>query len=355
MKLYSLLLLLISITFVASFSKELEKEFKAYVKKFNKKYKNKFEENRAKKFFKKCLNEINETNKKNLGFTLAPSVFCDQDPKTFHKGESLSVPAPPLSLGRAVSFVDPSIYPPGPPSVDWTTSGCISRVKDESFYCGACYAFSAIAALEAHWCLKNNISVTMSEQMIIDCTNKYYGNKACEGGSQGASWTYIQNIADGIESDETYPYNEFNESIAKTFQPCKYNRSRSVATVIGYSRIRSNNPELIKNAIAAVGPVAASMNGAIPSFAYYDTGVYSDPACIPSMSHSVLIVGYGVDDSVDPPMPYWLCKNSWSSDWGGMQGYFKIQRGVNMCGIENQLVYPIVPDAASYKAKKRIG
>jgi len=50
-----------------------------------------------------------------------------------------------------------------------------------------------------------------------------------------------------------------------------------------------------------------------------------------------LAVGYGKDDATG--MDYWIVKNSWSADWGD-EGYFKIQRGVNMCGIAQCNSYP---------------
>lgn len=45
------------------------------------------------------------------------------------------------------------------------------------------------------------------------------------------------------------------------------------------------------------------------------------------MNHAVLAVGYGVENG----MPYWLIKNSWGPKWG-MNGYFKMEMGKNMCG-----------------------
>jgi len=54
------------------------------------------------------------------------------------------------------------------------------------------------------------------------------------------------------------------------------------------------------------------------------------------VNHAVLAVGYGTDaNGVD----YWIIKNSWGAVWGD-QGFFKMQRGVNMCGISNCNSYP---------------
>ena len=45
------------------------------------------------------------------------------------------------------------------------------------------------------------------------------------------------------------------------------------------------------------------------------------------------IMGWGVEDGVK----YWLCANSWNSDWGD-KGYFKFLRGENHCGMEGSIV-----------------
>lgn len=68
------------------------------------------------------------------------------------------------------------------------------------------------------------------------------------------------------------------------------------------------------------------------------SGVYVSSVCKNSaddVNHAVLAVGYGTENGID----YWLIKNSWGASWGD-NGYFKMKRGVNMCGIANCNSYP---------------
>merc|ERR1712039_522701 len=48
-----------------------------------------------------------------------------------------------------------------------------------------------------------------------------------------------------------------------------------------------------------------------------------------SSAYAVKLVGWGTEKGTD----YWLVANSWNTNWG-MDGFFKIKRGSNECGIE---------------------
>jgi len=55
--------------------------------------------------------------------------------------------------------------------------------------------------------------------------------------------------------------------------------------------------------------------------------------------HAVKVIGYGEENGVK----YWMVANSWNENWGE-NGFFRILRGNNECGIESRGV------AGSYSA-----
>jgi cathepsin B len=80
------------------------------------------------------------------------------------------------------------------------------------------------------------------------------------------------------------------------------------------------------------GPVEAAFT-VYDDFPLYKKGVYKHTSSTPLGGHAVKLMGWGVEDGVK----YWLVANSWNTDWGD-NGYFKIIRGINECGIESELV-----------------
>lgn len=87
------------------------------------------------------------------------------------------------------------------------------------------------------------------------------------------------------------------------------------------------------------GPLSVSFK-VISGFQSYTGGVYSHKNCgttTKDVNHAVLATGYGVDKGVD----FWNVKNSWGASWG-VKGYFKIQRGTNMCAIAQCNSYPLI-------------
>ena len=60
--------------------------------------------------------------------------------------------------------------------------------------------------------------------------------------------------------------------------------------------------------------------------------------CDPTyLDHAVLAVGYGVQDGLE----YWVIKNSWGEAWGE-DGYYRMVKGVNHCGVANFVVHSTV-------------
>ena len=68
-------------------------------------------------------------------------------------------------------------------------------------------------------------------------------------------------------------------------------------------------------------------------------GIYTDTSCNTPGDNSitnraVVFVGWGTENETD----YWIVRNSMGPSWGE-KGYFRIQRGINLCNIERWAGY----------------
>ncbi|CAN6467531.1 unnamed protein product [Victoria cruziana] len=81
------------------------------------------------------------------------------------------------------------------------------------------------------------------------------------------------------------------------------------------------------------GPVEVSFS-VYEDFAYYKSGVYKHITGDKMGGHAVKLIGWGTSDEGED---YWLLANQWNRSWGD-DGYFKIKRGTNECGIEGDVV-----------------
>jgi len=228
-------------------------------------------------------------------------------------------------LALAEAFVLPA---PLADTVNWVNKGAVTAIKNQG-QCGSCWSFSTTGSTEGTHFLKTGNLVSLSEQNLMDCS-KSYGNNGCNGGLMDDAFKYIIGNK-GIDTEASYPYT------AATTYDCKYVAANSGSTIASYKDVTSGSETALASA-ANMQPISVAIDASHQSFQLYQSGVYYEPACSASqLDHGVLVVGYGTDNGSD----YWIVKNSWGTTWGE-QGYVRIVRGSNECGIAQEASYPVV-------------
>jgi len=221
-------------------------------------------------------------------------------------------------------------------------SSCIGPVLDQG-ECGSCWAFGAAEAISDRLCMKDGSFVQLAALDLVTCDQNDGG---CEGGDPGSAWQYA---TQGLAMESCLPYLTGNGGLIPTCPPAQepclnfvntpncpntclkgggsIDRSHTVGNVYQVNGVDQMETELDQN-----GPIEVAFT-VYSDFLNYKSGVYYYQSGDELGGHAVKMIGYGVEGGVD----YWLCQNSWTTSWGD-GGFFKIRKGTDECGIEDDVV-----------------
>jgi C1A family cysteine protease len=218
-----------------------------------------------------------------------------------------------------------------PSSVDWTTKGAVTPVKDQG-QCGSCWSFSATGALEGAWFVSRKVLTNLSEQQLVDCSTAE-GNQGCNGGLMDYAFQYAK--VNGLTSESSYPYSATGPNA------CKASGLPVLVKATGFTDVPTNSQTALMTAVVRQ-PVSVAIEADQNAFQFYSSGVLTK-ACGTNLDHGVLLVGYGTQSGLD----YYKVKNSWGTTWG-QGGYVLLGRGPSyngnqgQCGIQMDPSFPVV-------------
>jgi len=341
---------LLLINFV-SVSGDLDEMFELYVSKYNRIYSSADEKMKRFEVFKENMHFIQGTNSKQSSYKLGWTPFTDMSSEEFR---SYYLPGFIASTveNTTVFRMEQSSHVLED-SIDWTTKGAVSPVKNQG-QCGSCWTFSTTGALEGAMVVAGREMVQLSEQELVSCDTGLMGGHGCNGGNplQAMGWVKKNGICS--ETSEPYVCMDMNSDEC-TQHSCAESSCTPVLKAGGWftsgdvtaaSSVGTEESDL--EAAVSRQPISVAIEADQPVFQHYTGGVLSDTACGQNLDHAVLAVGYGVDNG----QKYWKIKNSWSSAWGE-DGYIRIARGLadgyGECGIRHMASFPTVKSADAYQ------
>lgn len=269
-----------------------------------------------------------------------------------------------------ISEVDPSFEALSvsdlPTSFDARTANpkctVIGKIRDQSA-CGSCWAHGSTEAFEDRRCVATGDDIEFSTADTNSCCSGFACgmSQGCNGGQPSAALRWMTRT--GVVTGGDYPdLNKGTSCRSYTLAACAHHVPASAKypacpkkeyrtptckrtcepeytaktykedKTKGSTAFSVDGVEKIMTQLVKGGTLSCAFT-VYSDFPTYKSGVYKrTPGSQPLGGHAVAIIGFGTENGTD----YWLVKNSWNEQWGD-NGTFKILRGSNECGIEDDV------------------
>ncbi|KAL6865208.1 hypothetical protein ACP4OV_016359 [Aristida adscensionis] len=286
-------------------------------------YKDEMEKAHRFKVFKENIEFIERSNRAagNRKYLLVINKFADLSNKEFRAMYTRSDPLSSTMAKKISGFKYANVTLTDlPEEVDWTKKGAVTKIKEQK-ECGCCWAFCVVAAVEGLHQIKTGQLLSLSAQELLDCTGISHD---CTDGIKNQAFKYIIRTG-GIATEDAYPYTG-KKGECRTVEPA--------VKITGYKRVPRDDEDALAEAVAHQ-PVAVGVEAS--KFQFYKDGVFLGKDCGTHPNHGLTVVGYGSHDGTK----YWLLKNQWGESWGE-NGYMRLERGTNACGIAKYASYPVM-------------
>lgn len=235
----------------------------------------------------------------------------------------------------------------------WPNCPTIKEVRDQGA-CGSCWAFGAVEAMSDRICIASSgaTQAHISAEDLMTCCETC--GDGCDGGFPSSAWEYFKDTGivtggqwNSHQGCQPYAIKSCDHHVNGSRGPCgdvgptpkcvrtceqgyatPYKQDKHYASQVASL---SQDTEAMMTEIMTNGPVEADFS-VYEDFITYKSGVYQHETGSMLGGHAIKILGWGVETGT----PYWLVANSWNPDWGD-NGFFKILRGKDECGIEQDI------------------
>jgi len=282
---------------------------------------------------------VEEHNAGNFSWTIGMNKFADLTPEEFQGRMGFLGEIATAGTDKTIAPERHVVSGDAPASVDWRDHKMVNPIKNQE-QCGSCWAFSTVDSYESAVAKSTGTLTSFSEQDLVDCVKDISvpgGTQTCCDGCQGGLMDFgfqylIKNQGGKDTTEAAYPYTAKDGKCSLSGKS-----TTGAAPVTSFKDIAQGDEAALTDACGTVGVISVAVNAGVSGWQLYTSGVFDPFFCNgQKLDHGVAVVGYGTDDK-----DYWIIRNSWGASWGE-EGYMRIVKGKNKCGLANSAVYPVV-------------